>query len=400
MEIEEAIKLITDAAAPVTETVTVPLLDAYGRIAANDMISEEPVPAFDRSAMDGYAVCSGEVERASEDMPVSLKVSGELSAGDPTDLRYTPGSAVRVMTGAMIPEGYDTVVKQEDTDYGVDEVKIYASSVKQQNICLAGEEIAPDSCVIKSGQRIGRAETGLIAALGKDEVCVRRPPRIALISTGSELAEAGQPLRYGQIYNTIRYILGTSLRQQRLEVCLEVTCPDDAGLIEDRLKDALKAADVVITTGGVSVGKKDLIPAVLDSVGAKKLFSRVNIQPGTPTIGSALDGKVILSLSGNPYAAMANFDLYFWPVISKLMGSDSYLPAESMAVLSDRYDKVNRMRRLVRAYTKDGKVFLPAAEHMSSVFGNTSSCNCYIDIPAGQALSPGDEVRVIRMYSK
>ena len=400
MEIEEAIKLLTDAAAPVTETMTVPLLDAYGRIAANDMISEEPVPAFDRSAMDGYAVCSGEVERASEDMPVSLKVSGELSAGDPTDLRYTPGSAVRVMTGAMIPEGYDAVIKQEDTDYGEDEVKIYASAVKQRNVCPAGEEIAPDSCVIKSGQRIGRAETGLIAALGKDEVCVRRPPRIALISTGSELAEAGQPLRSGQIYNTIRYILGTSLRQQRLEVCLEVTCPDDAGLIEDRLKDALKAADVVITTGGVSVGKKDLIPAVLDSVGAKKLFSRVNIQPGTPTIGSALDGKVILSLSGNPYAAMANFDLYFWPVISKLMGSDSYLLSESMAVLSDRYDKVNRMRRLVRAYTKDGKVFLPAAEHMSSVFGNTSSCNCYIDIPAGQALSPGDKVRVIRMYSK
>ena len=139
---------------------------------------------------------------------------------------------------------------------------------------------------------------------------------------------------------------------------------------------------------------------MLDSVGVKKLFSRVNIQPGTPTIGSALDGKVILSLSGNPYAAMANFDLYFWPVISKLMGSDSYLLSESIAVLSDRYDKVNRMRRLVRAYTKDGKVFLPAAEHMSSVFGNTSSCNCYIDIPAGQAVSPGDEVRVIRMYSK
>ena len=398
MEIEEAIKLITDAAAPVTETMTVPLLDAYGRIAANDMISEEPVPAFDRSAMDGYAVHSQDVAQATKDDPVRLKVIAEISAGDRTDLRYTPGSAVRVMTGAMIPEGYDAVIKQEDTDYGENEVKIYASSVKQRNICPAGEEIAPDSCVIKSGQRIGRAETGLIAALGKDEVCVRRPPRIALISTGSELAEAGQPLRSGQIYNTIRYILGTSLRQQRLEVCLEVTCPDDAGLIEDRLKDALKAADVVITTGGVSVGKKDLIPAVLDSVGAKKLFTRVNIQPGTPTIGSALDGKVILSLSGNPYAAMANFDLYFWPVISKLMGSDSYLSSESMAVLSDRYDKVNRMRRLVRAYTKDGKVFLPAAEHMSSVFGNTSSCNCYIDIPAGQALSPGDKVRVRNMY--
>ena len=192
MEIEEAIKLITDAAAPVTETMTVPLLDAYGRIAAEDMISEGPVPAFDRSAMDGYAVHSQDVARATKDDPVRLKVIAEISAGDRTDLRYTPGSAVRVMTGAMIPEGYDAVIKQEDTDYGEDEVKIYASSVKQRNVCPAGEEIAPDSCVIKAGQRIGRAETGLMAALGKDEVCVRRPPRIALISTGSELAEAGQ----------------------------------------------------------------------------------------------------------------------------------------------------------------------------------------------------------------
>ena len=124
MEIEEAIKLITDAAAPVTETMTVPLLDAYGRIAAEDMISEGPVPAFDRSAMDGYAVHSQDVARATKDDPVRLKVIAEISAGDPTDLRYTPGSAVRVMTGAMIPEGYDAVIKQEDTDYGEDEVKI------------------------------------------------------------------------------------------------------------------------------------------------------------------------------------------------------------------------------------------------------------------------------------
>lgn len=399
MEIEEAVNLIAEAAAPIKETMSVPLSDACGYITASDIIADSAVPSFPRSAMDGYAVNSKDTGSASKESPVTLKVIGEIMAGDCPNLKYAPGTAVRVMTGAMVPEGYDSVVKQEDTDFGEEEVQVFASLSQYMNYCHAGEEIEKYAVVLKAGTRIGRTEAGLIASLGMSEVGVRRPVRVAVISTGSELCEAGEVLKPGQIYNSVRYILGTAVRQEKLDLSFECTCPDDEYTIMSLLRQALDESDIVLTTGGVSVGKKDLMPEILEKLRAERLFGGVNIQPGTPTIGSVLDGKIILSLSGNPYAAMANFDLYFWPVVSKLMGSKSFLPGEGEAVLADSYDKVNRMRRLIRAYESGGKVYLPASEHMSSVFGNTISCNCYMDIPAGKSVHPGDTVKIRRMRS-
>ena len=381
----------------IAETVEVPLEQAYGNILAQDIISEASVPSFPRSAMDGYAVFSKDIESASNDTPVTLKVAGEIFAGDDAGIEYAPGSAVRIMTGGMIPEGYDAVVRQEDTDYGEKEVRVFVSLPPYRNYCHIGEEIKKGQTVIKAGTMIGRTEIGLMASLGMLNVRVRRPARVAVISTGNELTEVGQSLSNGRIYNSIRYILGTSIRREKLEVGYEATCIDDKDTIRSSICRAVKEYDIVLTTGGVSVGEKDLVPGVLDDLGAVRLFSGVNIQPGTPTMASVLEGRVILSLSGNPYAAMANFDLYFWPVIARLMGSDAYLPGESEAVLADRYDKVNRMRRLVRARESDGRVYLVASEHMSSVFGNTAECNCYIDIPAGCRIAPGDRVRIKRM---
>jgi molybdopterin molybdotransferase len=401
MEIEEAVSLITESATPISDTVNVPLSDAYGYVTASDIISEEAVPSFARSAMDGYAVASADISTASKEHPVKLKLVGCIMAGEWSDMSYEPGSAVRVMTGAMIPDGYDAVVKQEDTDYEAstssDEVNIYVSVPAYMNYCHIGEEIRKGSVVLAAGQRIDRTESGLLATLGIGAVKVRRPAKVAIISTGSELCDTGVPLEKGQIYNSIRYILGCAVRQERLEVSLETTCPDEWDLITESIKKALEISDIVITTGGVSVGQKDLIPDILDSLNAKKLFGRVNIQPGTPTTGSVIDGKVILSLSGNPYAAMANFDLYFWPVIAKLMGSESYMPKLAEAVLVDSFDKVRPMRRLVRAYEEGGRVCLPVSDHMSSVFGNTADCNCYIDIPGGTSISPGDTVNIRKM---
>ena len=397
MEIEEAVNLIKKAAAPIDEVMAVPLEHAFGYVLASDLVSEQAVPSFPRSAMDGYAVSSKDISSASAERPVTLRVAGELLAGDSRDFPYVSGSAVRVMTGAMVPEGYDSVVKQEDTDYGEDEVKIFVSQPPYRNYCHIGEEIKCGETVLEKGCRIGRSEAGLIASLGLREIKVRRPVRAAVICTGSELLEAGEKPEAGKIYNSIRYILCTAIRQERLEVVSEDTCADDEDEIISHIRQALYKADVILTTGGVSVGKKDLIPGILDRLGAKRLFGGINIQPGTPTLCSVLDGKVILSLSGNPYAAMANFDLYFWPLVAELMGSDRFIPRETEAVLSDDYDKLNRMRRLVRAYASDGKVYLPASEHMSSIFGNTVSCNCYIDVPSGVRINPGDRVRIRMM---
>ncbi len=397
MEIEEAVSLIEQNISTIKDTLKLPLEEAFGHISGSDIISGVNVPAFPRSAMDGYAVLSSEVKGASREKPVKLKVKGEILAGDHSEITWSPLSAVRIMTGGMIPEGCDAVVRQEDTDYGEDEVGVFSEVSAFRNYCPAGEEIKAGETVIKNGERIGRAESGLIASLGISEVCIRRPARISVLSTGSELAAAGEKLKPGQIYNSILYTLKSSICSEKLDVVSADICPDDIAELKEKIGKALEISDLLITTGGVSVGKKDLIPEVLAGLNAKKLFSGVNIQPGTPTLASIIDGKLILSLSGNPYAALANFDLYFWPAAAKLMGSAYFLNETEECILSDRYDKVNRMRRLVRAKAENGRVYLPVSEHMSSVFGNMRQCNCYMDIPAGAALSCGDKVKIIRV---
>ncbi len=397
MEIEEAIKRITDEAPQIKEEEKVSIEDALGRIASRDIISAGAVPSFPRSAMDGYAVFSEDVKNASKEAPILLKVKEEIDAGDFSRSSYSPKTAIRVMTGAMIPEGYDAVVKQEDTDYGEDNVSIYSPVKSHGNYCPVGEEIKAGETVIPAGSRIGRTETGLLVSAGFFKVPVRRSAKIAIISTGSELADEGEELRGGLIYNSIRYMLGASVKHEGLKIALSKTVPDDGDVIKETIEEAAEVSDVILTTGGVSVGIKDLIPEVLNKLGAGTIFRGVNIQPGTPTMGSIYKDKVILSLSGNPFAALACFDLYFWPVISKIMGNNSYTPEVYDAELTQDYARVNRMRRLVRAKEDKGRVYLPVSEHMSSVFGNTSSCNCYIDVPAGRSLSAGETVTVRKM---
>ncbi|MBO6015512.1 MAG: molybdopterin molybdotransferase MoeA, partial [Lachnospiraceae bacterium] len=286
------------------------------------------------------------------------------------------------------------VVRQEDTDYGDDEVTIYKALQKHTNFCPVGEELEKGDLVIPAGRKIGRIETALLAEIGMHKVSVVRPAKIAILSTGSELAKVGDALKPGQIYNSILHMLGASIRQEGLRVVYAKSCGDEKEQICRELDHALEEADLVLTTGGVSVGKRDLLPYVLDEMGAKRLFHYAKIQPGTPTMGSVIDGKVILSLSGNPYAALANFDYYFWPAAAKLMNSDAFLTQTRTACLAEPYDKINRMRRLIRAFYKDGNVYLPEKKHQSSVAGNLTSCNCYIDLPAGERIVVGDSVTV------
>ena len=397
MEIEEAIGLVTSNASCIEEELTVKLEDAYGHILAKSITASENVPSFARSAMDGYAVKSEDVSGASKDSPVRLKVVAQILAGESSGISYEPQTAVRIMTGGMIPDGYDAVVKQEDTDHGEKDVCVYSPVGKYMNYCHPGEEIQKGALVLAKGTRIGMIETGLIASLGIDSVIVKRPLRVSIVSTGSELTAPGRKLPEGCIYGNIRYMIAAAVRSTGFEVTYSADSKDDKDMICDHIIKARDASDVVITTGGVSVGKRDLVAAALSDIGAKILFKRVNIQPGTPTIASISDGKIILSLSGNPYAAIANFDLYFPPLSATLMGCPGLDTKTGEAILSDPYDKVNAMRRLVRAYEEGGRVYLPADKHMSSVFGNLKRCNCYIDIPAKTKVSVGEKVRIRRM---
>ncbi len=394
LEIEECLERILDNISLSKNLIMVDIMDCHGMVLGEDVISGMMVPHFPKSAMDGYAVRAADVATASSDAPVKLHVIGELLAGDYEEIKYRENTAVRVMTGAYVPEGYDAVIKQEDTDYGEDVVEIRASIKPFMNYCKVGEDIRAGEVVIKKGTKLSSVHMGLMASLGIASVCVRKPVDVAIISTGSELIGIGEMIRPGKIYNSIAYMLVGALKKEGINVCSVTTCADEEDLLKSKLESAVGAADFVITTGAVSVGKKDIVPKVLADMGAKELFHGANIQPGTPTMASVLNGKVVLSLSGNPYAAMANFELYFWPAMAKMMGSESFDVKCEKVILASEYPKKNKLRRLIRAYAEDGMVTIPSSVHASSVIGNLTECNCFIDLEAGREVASGDEVMV------
>lgn len=393
-EIEECLEILKRHIWEKQQIEKVHLTECAGRVLAQDITAEHMVPAFPRSAMDGYAVRALELLEASKEKPVTLKVTGTLMAGDYEEIVYQPKTAVRVMTGAYVPKGYDAVVKQEDTDYGETRVQVYKPVGVYENYCPIGEDIKMGELVIRKDTRLTSAHVGILASLGIEWVSVYETARIAILSTGSEIMEVGQPLPNGRIYNSISYMLAADIKKEGLQVVSMQTCADEEVLLAEKIREAVQKADFVITTGAVSVGKKDIIPQVLEKLGAVTLFRRANIQPGTPTMASVLEDTVILSLSGNPYAALANFEVYFWPAMAKLMHHASFDTKMGTVMLADAYPKTNKHRRLIRAYADHGKVYLPVQNHASSVIWNMTKCNCFIDLEAGRSVEIGDEVMV------
>lgn len=415
-EIEECLEMLM-ARAQEQSVEEVGISEACGRVLAEDVTAEISVPPYPKSAMDGYAVRAEDLAEAAgkessegdgllanqggahpsgvdKEHPARFRVKGKLMAGDYEEIPYEKNTAVRVMTGAFVPEGYDAVVRQEDTDYREDTVEIYTTVKPFMNYCKTGEDIREGQILMEAGTRLTPLHIGLLAEVGREKVCVRKPLRVAILCTGSELANVGQPLQPGKIYNNISYILSSAIRREGLEVSLMQICEDEEDILLRRLKKALEVSDVVITTGGVSVGQKDLIPEVLEKLGADILFRKANIQPGTPTTGSVKDGKIILSLSGNPYAATVNFEIYFWPLAAKMMCHDSFGTESIEAVLKTPYPKKNHARRLLRAFYENGEVTLPTSVHASSVIANMTQCNCYIDLEQGRQPQVGEKVRV------
>lgn len=392
-EIEECMELLLKHARP-QDCIYVPIEKAAGMVLAEDIYAPMAVPPFPRAAMDGYAVRAQDLETAEQKQPVTLLVIGENYAGEAGDYPYRPKTAVRIMTGGMIPKDFDAVVRQEDTDYGEMQVRVYKSVAPYSNYCKEGEDIAKGEKIAGKGERLTPLHLGLLAEVGIPRVLVKRPVRVAILCTGSELMLPGTALDKGKIYNNISFILGAQIENAGLSVCSRKLVADEGRILIKELENALEEADLVITTGAVSVGKRDIVPRILEEIGAEILFRRANVQPGTPTIGSVADDKIILSLSGNPYAAMVNFELYFWELVAHMMGHDSFKPLVQKAELISEYSKINKMRRFVRAYAENGKVSLPAQVHASSVISNLTGCNCLIDLPAGRRVEVGDTVTV------
>ena len=395
IEIDEALKKMLEYTPVCRGYEWADIDDCAGRVSFEDVTASVNVPHFPKSAMDGYAVRSKDVLCATEENPVVLTVLGELCAGEYREFDIKPMTAVRVMTGSLVPDGYDCVIRQEDTDYGEENVKIYRPVNAYTNYCKVGEDIRCGDVVLKKDSLIKSLDLGLLASLGIGKIKVKRQLNVVIISTGTELIEIGTPLLAGKIYNSTSYILKSKVRLSGQRVLACEHCSDDVDIVADMIDKYIANADLIITTGGVSVGKKDIIPDVMRKLGARQLFKKLNIQPGTPTECNLYKGKILLNLSGNPYAALANFEIFYYKYIAHYMENKSFENQVKSAILDSEYEKVNKVRRLVRAFYEDGHVRLVDKVHASSVIANLAQCNCFIDIKEHTPLKIGDVVKVI-----
>ena len=394
ISLEQALNILMDHVTHgKTERKT--LEDCLGLVLSEDVYALLDMPPFSRSAQDGYALCSKDSIGATGENPVKLKVTGKMYAGDHLDVQVRPGDAFRIMTGAMVPVGADCVLRQEDTDEGEDVVQIYKEVEPSCSICFKGEEYKKGHTLLHAGTKIDAAALAVASGNGIMELPVYRRVKAAVVSSGSEVVEPGTPLTPGKIYNTNTVYMKARLHQLGAQVMMSRTVGDELEIMEEALKEAANQAELVITTGGVSVGQKDLTEEALLSIGAEILFHGIAIKPGMPTLAAEKDGVLFIGLSGNPFSAAIPFEMFVREILSLKMGDpDLKLRREALTAVTG-FSKNSRRRRFLRGKAEGKEVWLPdqqANGQMRSMVG----CNCLIEIPAGSGpVKAGDKVEVL-----
>ncbi|SBW28800.1 molybdenum cofactor synthesis domain-containing protein [Candidatus Protofrankia californiensis] len=296
-----------------------PLGSAHGCVLAADLHAGVALPGFDNSAMDGYALHAADVAGASPDHPVTLPVTGDIPAAPGTPAPVARGTAARIMTGAPFPPGADTVVQVEWTDGRMDQVTVVRAPAPGQNIRRAGEDVAAGDLVLPAGRLLGAAQIGLLAALNVAAPTVHPRPRVAVLSTGSELIEVGGTLGPGQIVDSNSHAVAAAAREAGAEVRRFAGVPDSPDAFAALLTDVLADADAVITTGGVSVGAFDVVKQVLAATGEVR-FERLAMRPGMPQGFGVLGGVPVFTLPGNPVSALVSFELFVRPALRWMRG--------------------------------------------------------------------------------
>ncbi len=396
IELEEAQALIRQHISPVTDTETVSVLHAAGRILAEDIYAVVDQPPFPRSPLDGYAFRSRDVAAASEDAPVILQVTARVCAGEWCDKVVGPGTAVRIMTGAPMPEGTDCVIRQEEVERSGEQIRVSHPMREYENYCFQGENVKAGTLLVGRGITLSYIEQGILASGGYDKVTVYRKVRIALFDTGDELIQPGEPLLPGKIYDANLQLLYGRLEELGYQPVMAGTMGDDTDSVAEAIRQAASQVDLVITTGGVSVGEKDIFHQVLPRLGAERLFWRIRIKPGTPAMFALYEGIPMIHLSGNPFAALATFELLAKTALERLSGDSRLREKRTKAVLANGFKKAGR-RRFLRGHLENGVVSLPpTGMHASGVLFSMRGCNCLVDVPSSkEPLAPGDQVEVI-----
>ena len=380
-EIREARRLVLDRVVPL-EAEPVALKDALGRVLAEPVTSADAVPGFDNSAMDGYAVRAADT--AGADGGARLPVVDESRAGHPAQRRLAEGEAVAISTGAMVPEGADAVVRVEDTDAGSQEVEIRVEVEAGRDIRRAGEDIAAGEAVLAAGDEIGPAEAGVLVSVGRGEVACARRPRVNLLTTGDELQEPGEPLRPGAIRNSNAYSVSGLIRRSGAVLGAVEMVPDDRDATADALARVL-TGDVVVISGGVSVGAHDHVRPTLAALGAEEVFWGVALRPGKPTwFGVAPSGCLVFGLPGNPVSAMVTFLLFVRPAIRAMLGASPTQADRATAVLDSDYPKQPGRAHVVRCRLElrdDGWHATPTKDQGSHVLTSMLGADALAIIP-------------------
>ncbi|MCL6271367.1 molybdopterin molybdotransferase MoeA [Sansalvadorimonas sp. 2012CJ34-2] len=394
MSLDDAIASLTSSVSPISETELISLADCDGRVLAENITSPINVPSHDNSAMDGYALRAADIENSD-----ILPLAGQSFAGHPFEETCPEGHCIRIMTGASVPTGTDTVIMQEKTEKADNGIRFLSKASVGNNVRRAGEDISTGSQVLESGHKLRPQDLGLLASLGVASVKVYKKVKVAVFSTGDELKLPGEPLGHGDIYDSNRIIIISLLNRLGVEVIDLGKLPDDRSVIRDALIRADQEADVVITSGGVSVGEADYIKEILEELGEIG-FWKLAIKPGKPFAFGQLPNSVFFGLPGNPVSATVTLHVLATAAI-RVMTGETYTPSVMMKACTQTPLKKAAGRRefqrgILSTDENGSPVVVTTGSQGSGILRSMNMANCYIVLPeASTGAAVGDSVQVI-----
>lgn len=397
LDLETAVAQVL-AALPAPQPERIPLPESAGRILAAPMVSPLDLPPFDNSAMDGYAVRAADVQGATPEAPIRLRLHARIPAGETFAGELAAGECARVFTGAPVPRGADAVVMQEDASHAGNEVLILDAAQPCENVRFQGEDVRAGATLAEAGEEITPGLIGLLGAVGVGEITVGRPPVVGLIATGSELREAGEPLTPGQIYESNRAMLAALITRAGGRPRVYPLVRDTLDATRAALEQAFAECDLVVTSGGVSVGELDFVKAAFTALGGELEFWRVAIRPGKPFVFGKLGGKFLFGLPGNPVSAFVTFLLLAYPALRRWQGArHPSLPAFSGVLGEPLFNPGDRRHFLRVRVDSDGRVF-SAGKQASHVLASLARADGLLELTPGQQLAAGQTVALLRIW--
>ena len=397
ISLEEAIEILNNNVNN-WDIEEVDLIDGLNRVISENIYAQINNPPFNKSAMDGYALISNNTELSNR----KFKVIDKVYAGGVCSSAVNEDTAVRIMTGAPIPKGANAVIKQEDVTLEDDFIILKKNIKENENICIKGEDISKGSLLLKSSKKLDYADIGILASSGINKMKVYKKPKIAFISTGDEVVDIGLALGEGKIYNSNKYSILSRIKELGYEAKYIAHINDNFHEIGSYIEEISNEVDLIITTGGVSVGEKDLLKDAIDTTSGEKLFWKITIKPGSAVLCSRVNKSIVISLSGNPTAALTTFELLVKPTLEKLSGYQEIKINREKAILSKDIKKKSPQRRFIRGYVEVNNckqyVHITQTKSGNGILSSAINSNCIIEIETNNdGKNQGDLVDIIKL---